>query len=89
MLNISSLLLYSGRLMKTLADVQYGNHHLTTVEIVYNVISFIIAIISTIIFTVYAKTTLNNLQRAEEDGKYSASNSGTFEAENLSRERYK
>ncbi|XP_022942997.1 uncharacterized protein LOC111447864 [Cucurbita moschata] len=79
--------IYSGRLMRTLADVQYGKHHLTTVEIVYNVISFIIAIITTVIFTVYAKRTLNNLQRAEDDGKYSTSLPGNFEVESLSHER--
>lgn len=75
--------------MRTLADVQYGKHHLTTVEIVYNVISFIIAIITTVIFTVYAKRTLNNLQRAEDDGKYSTSLPGNFEVESLSHGRYK
>ncbi|KAH1088876.1 hypothetical protein AAZX31_07G251600 [Glycine max] len=57
--------IYSGRLIKTLADAQYGKHHLTTVEIVYNIISFIIAIVTTIAFTVYAKRTLNELKMAE------------------------
>ncbi|KAG4929133.1 hypothetical protein JHK84_046105 [Glycine max] len=57
--------IYSGRLIKTLADAQYGKHHLTTVEIVYNIISFIIAIVTTIAFTVYAKRTLNQLKMAE------------------------
>ncbi|KAK7331212.1 hypothetical protein VNO77_25430 [Canavalia gladiata] len=57
--------IYSGRLIRTLADAQYGKHHLTTVEIVYNIISFIIAVVTTIAFTVYAKRTLNELKMAE------------------------
>ncbi|KAG6577343.1 hypothetical protein SDJN03_24917, partial [Cucurbita argyrosperma subsp. sororia] len=79
--------IYSGRLMRTLADVQYGKHRLTTVEIVYNVISFIIAIVTIIIFTVYAKKMLNNLQMEEDNRKYSASHHGSFEVESLSHER--
>ncbi|PNX54758.1 hypothetical protein L195_g048379, partial [Trifolium pratense] len=55
----------SGRLIKTLADAQYGRHHLTTVEIVYNIISFVIAIITIVGFTVYTKRTLNKLKIAE------------------------
>lgn len=58
--------IYTGRLIRTFADVQYGNHHLTTVEIVYNVISLIIAIITTVVFTVYAKRALNGLTTTEE-----------------------
>ncbi|GMH06912.1 hypothetical protein Nepgr_008752 [Nepenthes gracilis] len=57
--------IYSGRLMRTFADVQYGNHHLTWVEIVYNVISFIIAVAFTVAFTIYARKALNELERAE------------------------
>lgn len=65
LLNKLTSFLLSGRLIKTLADAQYGKHHLTTVEIVYNIISFIIAIVTTIAFTVYAKRTLNQLKMAE------------------------
>lgn len=57
--------IYSGRLIRTLADVQYGNHQLTVVEIVYNVISLIVAIITTVAFTVYAKRALNELKRED------------------------
>ncbi|GAB2253919.1 hypothetical protein Droror1_Dr00021728 [Drosera rotundifolia] len=60
--------IYSGRLIKTLADIQSGKHHLTPVEIVYNVISFIVAVIMTIAFTLYGKKTLNELKEAEEIG---------------------
>ncbi|KAK3022158.1 hypothetical protein RJ639_045353 [Escallonia herrerae] len=60
--------IYSGRLIRTFADVQYGNHHLTPVEIIYNIISFIIAIITTVAFTIYAKRTLNELKMADSNG---------------------
>lgn len=64
--------IYSGRLIRTFADVQYGNHHLTLVEIIYNVISFIIAIITTVAFTIYAKRTLNELESADRIGEAAA-----------------
>uniref|UniRef100_A0A1J3JJB7 VTT domain-containing protein n=1 Tax=Noccaea caerulescens TaxID=107243 RepID=A0A1J3JJB7_NOCCA len=57
--------IYSGRLIRTFADVQYGHQRLTTVEIVYNVISLIIAVVTTVAFTVYAKRALKELQNAE------------------------
>ncbi|KAL5097930.1 hypothetical protein RYX36_002257 [Vicia faba] len=57
------LYIYSGRLIKTLADAQYGKHRLTTVEIIYNIISFIISVITIVGFTVYAKRSLNKLKR--------------------------
>ncbi|XP_062211388.1 uncharacterized protein LOC133912586 isoform X2 [Phragmites australis] len=57
--------IYSGRLIRTLADVKYGNYRMTPVEITYNIISFIIAIILTIAFTMYAKRALNDIKRSE------------------------
>ncbi|GAB2284014.1 hypothetical protein Dimus_018497 [Dionaea muscipula] len=60
--------IYSGRLIRTYADIKYGNHHLTWVEIVYNAISFIIAVVTTIAFTIYAKAALNELDVAEGNG---------------------
>ncbi|PON78694.1 Transmembrane protein [Trema orientale] len=81
--------IYSGRLIRTLADVQYGNYHLTTVEIVYNIISFIIAIITTVAFTVYAKRALDELKKAETNGEPSAGNHGGSEMEKLPLERPK
>ncbi|XP_019237343.1 PREDICTED: uncharacterized protein LOC109217539 isoform X1 [Nicotiana attenuata] len=72
--------IYSGRLIKTFADVQYGNIHLTPVEIVYNVSSFIIAIITTVVFTVYTKRTLDELERAEDiEGEGSVFDNGKLE----------
>ncbi|XP_010554345.1 PREDICTED: transmembrane protein 64 [Tarenaya hassleriana] len=59
--------IYSGRLIRTYADVQYGNRRLTTVEIVYNVISLIVAIVTTVAFTIYAKKALRELGNAESN----------------------
>ncbi|KAA8545345.1 hypothetical protein F0562_020129 [Nyssa sinensis] len=79
--------IYSGRLIKTLADVKYGNHHLTSVEIIYNVISFIIAIITTVAFTIYAKRALNELEQVDTNGDAAASEHSNFEMEKLPLER--
>nr|CAD1833771.1 unnamed protein product [Ananas comosus var. bracteatus] len=57
--------IYSGRLIRTLADMKYGNYTMTPVEIVYNVFSFVIAIVITIAFTVYARRALNDLKKEE------------------------
>ncbi|KAI3445517.1 hypothetical protein Pfo_002182 [Paulownia fortunei] len=80
--------IYSGRLIRTLADVKYRNHHLTLVEIIYNVISFIVAIITIVAFTVFAKRTLNDLETAEANGKGSAIDSSSFELDNLPIEKH-
>ncbi|XP_047329100.1 TVP38/TMEM64 family membrane protein YdjX-like isoform X2 [Impatiens glandulifera] len=58
--------IYIYRLIRTLADVQYGKHRLTPIEITYNVISLIVAVVSTAAFTVYAKKTLNGLKKGGE-----------------------
>ncbi|KAK4747564.1 hypothetical protein SAY87_014150 [Trapa incisa] len=70
----SFIYIYSGRLIRTFADVKYGNHHLTPVEIVYNVISLAIAVIATVAFTVYAKKALNDLKIKEADNEARESN---------------
>ncbi|KAK3147119.1 hypothetical protein QOZ80_3BG0278320 [Eleusine coracana subsp. coracana] len=57
--------IYSGRLIRTLANMKYGNYKMTPVEITYNIISFIIAIILTIAFTIYAKRALNDIKMSE------------------------
>jgi len=52
------------------------------VEIVYNIISFIVAVVTTIAFTVYAKRTLNELKIAEvNEEAASVSGSGSLEME--------
>nr|KJB29872.1 hypothetical protein B456_005G121700 [Gossypium raimondii] len=82
--------IYSGRLIRTLANVKYGNYHLTPVEIIYNIVSFIIAIVTTIAFTVYAKRALNDLgNRETEVDDESASYQGGLEMEKLPDERRK
>ncbi|KAF7801291.1 transmembrane protein 64 [Senna tora] len=87
------LYIYSGRLIKTLADAQYGKNQMTTVEIVYNIVSFVIAVVTIVAFTVYAKRALNELKMAEaaEEEAASSSVSGNpgFEMEKLPLERPK
>lgn len=75
----------SGRLIRTFADVQYGHQRLTTVEIVYNVISLIIAVVTTVAFTVYAKRALRELQNAEanEDEEVPVRKQARFEMKNV------
>ncbi|CAN6875841.1 unnamed protein product [Brassica oleracea] len=77
--------IYSGRLIRTFADVQYGHQRLTTVEIVYNVVSLIIAVVTTVAFTVYAKRALRELQNAEanEDEEVQARKPGRLEMKNV------
>ncbi|KAL4556381.1 hypothetical protein LXL04_039032 [Taraxacum kok-saghyz] len=63
--------IYSGRLIRTFADVQYRNHRLTPLEIIYNGISFVIAVAMTVGFTVYAKKAIKELENddnKETDG---------------------
>ncbi|KAG8079603.1 hypothetical protein GUJ93_ZPchr0007g4134 [Zizania palustris] len=57
--------IYSGRLILTLADLKYHNHRMTTVEIVYNVISVTVAALMAIGFTIYAKRALDDIQSSE------------------------
>ncbi|KAK4270587.1 hypothetical protein QN277_019376 [Acacia crassicarpa] len=88
----SFIYIYSGRLIRTLADAQYGKHRMTTVEIVYNIISFIIAVVTIVVFTVYAKRTLNELkmaQAAEQEAASSVSGNVGFEMDKLPLERPK
>lgn len=67
--------IYSGRLIRTLADMHYGNYRMSTVEIVYNIVSFVIAVVITVAFTIYAKRALNELKGAEADGNTNSSRS--------------
>ncbi|KAJ0237996.1 T166 protein [Hirschfeldia incana] len=75
----------SGRLIRTFADVQYGHQRLTTVEIVYNVISLVIAVVTTVAFTVYAKRALRELQNPEvnESGEVEVRKEERFEMNNV------
>ncbi|KAJ0525078.1 putative SNARE associated golgi family protein [Helianthus annuus] len=58
--------IYSGRLLRTFANMQYGDHQMTRLEIIYNTVSFIIAAVMTICFTIYSKKTLKNLEPEEK-----------------------
>ncbi|KAL6501347.1 hypothetical protein OROHE_024994 [Orobanche hederae] len=79
--------IYSGRLIRTLADVQYRNHHMTLVEIVYNIVSFIVAVITTVAFTIYAKRTLNDLETSAGEAE-GGCNKTSLELGKLSLEKY-
>ncbi|KAF0906906.1 hypothetical protein E2562_013292 [Oryza meyeriana var. granulata] len=57
--------IYSGRLILTLADLKYHNHKMTTVEIVYNIVSITVAFLIAIGFTIYAKRALDAMQSSE------------------------
>ncbi|KAF7086403.1 hypothetical protein CFC21_089691 [Triticum aestivum] len=77
--------IYSGRLIRTLADVKYGKHKLTTVEIIYSVISFVAAAALTVAFTVYAKKSLNNIKSPDdisEDHQPAAGSAGVTALKN-------
>ncbi|XP_071740504.1 uncharacterized protein, partial [Rutidosis leptorrhynchoides] len=58
--------IYSGRLLRTFADIQYGNHQMSPLEIIYNVISFIVAAVMTVGFTFYGKKRLQENLEIEE-----------------------
>ncbi|XP_044964768.1 uncharacterized protein LOC123425153 [Hordeum vulgare subsp. vulgare] len=57
--------IYSGRLILALADLKYERRRMTAVEIVYNVISAIVAVLIGVGFTVYARRALDGIQSAE------------------------
>jgi hypothetical protein len=58
-------LVCSGRLILALADLKYDKRRMTTVEIVYNVISAVVAVLIGVGFTVYARRALDGIQSAE------------------------
>ncbi|KAI3496575.1 hypothetical protein L1887_38940 [Cichorium endivia] len=60
--------IYSGKLLRTFANVQYGDREMSLPEIIYNVISFIIAVVMTVAFTMYGKKSLKNLEDEETSG---------------------
>ncbi|RWW37227.1 hypothetical protein BHE74_00057699 [Ensete ventricosum] len=68
--------IYSGRLIRTLADVKYREYTMTPVEIVYNILSFVIAIAITIAFTVYARRAMSDLRKADSNSSGSIDRNG-------------
>lgn len=75
--------IYSGRLLRTVANMQYGDHEMTPLEIIYNAISFIVAAVMTVGFTFYGKKTLKKLE-SEEKGSINVLN---FEYGNIQLEK--
>ncbi|XP_030469397.1 uncharacterized protein LOC115687852 [Syzygium oleosum] len=58
--------IYTGILIKTLADASHDRHSLSAPQIVMNVLGFLGTVATTIIFTVYAKRQLKTIQREGE-----------------------
>ncbi|KAK6137653.1 hypothetical protein DH2020_028579 [Rehmannia glutinosa] len=58
--------LYTGILIKTLANASHDRHSLSALQIVFNVIGFCITVATTVIVTLYAKRRLKELQMQEE-----------------------
>lgn len=61
--------IYSGRLLRTLADMKSSRRHLTPLQITYNVIGLIVAVVVTIAGTVYGKKAVRELEIKEQAGK--------------------
>nr|GEZ36283.1 SNARE associated Golgi protein [Tanacetum cinerariifolium] len=59
--------IYTGIMIRTLADASKEERSLAPLQIVFTVCGFILTIITTIIVTVYAKKRLSELQKVEEE----------------------
>ncbi|PWA71392.1 SNARE associated Golgi protein [Artemisia annua] len=59
--------IYTGIMIRTLADASKEERSLAPLQIVFTVCGFILTIVTTIIVTVYAKKRLSELQKAEEE----------------------
>ncbi|KAL2525133.1 SNARE associated Golgi protein family [Abeliophyllum distichum] len=55
--------LYTGILIKTLADASHDQHSLSASQIIFNTLGFCITVATTVIITLYAKKRLKELQR--------------------------
>lgn len=58
--------LYTGILIKTLADASRDQHSLSASQIIFDVVGFCVTVATTVIITLYGKRRLNELQR--DDG---------------------
>ncbi|KAE8675687.1 Leucine-rich repeat protein kinase family protein isoform 1 [Hibiscus syriacus] len=58
--------IYTGTLIQTLADASQERSGLSAVQILLNVGGFLVTLVATIVFTVYAKRQLRKLQMEEE-----------------------
>lgn len=61
----SFITIYSGRLLKTLADMKNARQHMTPFEIAYNVVGFCVAVGVTIAVTIYGKQAVRELEMKE------------------------
>ncbi|KAJ4712895.1 SNARE associated Golgi family protein [Melia azedarach] len=59
--------IYTGIMIRTLADASHESHFLSAPQIIFNVIGFTASVATTIFFTVYAKRQLKVLQQREEE----------------------
>lgn len=64
--------IYSGRLLKTLADIKNAREHLTPVQITYNVIGLLVAVGVTIAGTIYGRQAVRELEIKEQAEKREA-----------------
>ncbi|XP_057977004.1 uncharacterized protein LOC131164070 [Malania oleifera] len=58
--------IYTGILIRALADASHDRHSLSAPQIVFNILGFCATVATTIIFTVFAKRRLKALQKEEE-----------------------
>ncbi|XP_047327297.1 TVP38/TMEM64 family membrane protein slr0305-like [Impatiens glandulifera] len=58
--------IYTGTLIRTLADASHDRHSLSAPQIIFNAVGFGATIVTTIVVTVYAKKRLKKLQDEEE-----------------------
>ncbi|XP_073285659.1 uncharacterized protein [Primulina huaijiensis] len=58
--------LYTGILIKTLADASHNHRTLSAPQIIFNVFGFCTTVAATVIVTIYAKRRLRELQKEEE-----------------------
>ncbi|XP_074329553.1 uncharacterized protein LOC141667096 isoform X2 [Apium graveolens] len=58
--------IYTGIMIKTLADASNDNHALSTSQIIFNVLGFASSVTTTVIVTMFAKRRLKEMQKEEE-----------------------
>ncbi|KAJ7531730.1 hypothetical protein O6H91_14G056300 [Diphasiastrum complanatum] len=68
--------IYSGRLLRTLAEMKHSKMRLTPVQIIYNIVGFSLAIVVLITGTIYARRALRDLEQKGAAEEYEATNSG-------------
>ncbi|GFZ02169.1 SNARE associated Golgi protein family [Actinidia rufa] len=58
--------IYTGILIRTLADASHSRHSLSAPQIIFNVLGFCATVATTIVVTIYAKRRLNDLHKDEQ-----------------------